>query len=172
MDRYGFPVLFSEPHRTYRYVLWRVWNESLPYLCVIGLNPSTADENVPDPTLKKCCKYAEKFGYGSLCMVNLFAYRTKNPKVCFAARDPVGPDNDKHLRAAVAGAGMVLAAWGNDGARMGRADHVRRMLAIPMHCLAINDTGQPAHPLYQPDNATPILMPELPSEVYLDDESV
>jgi hypothetical protein len=46
-------------------------------------------------------------------------------------------------------AGLVLAAWGNDGAHLDRARHVLPMLQRinPVYYLVINDTGQPKHPL-------------------------
>ena len=44
--------------RTYRYALWRVWDQSNPYVMFIGLNPSTADETEDDPTVIRCMNYA------------------------------------------------------------------------------------------------------------------
>ena len=38
--------------RKFRYALWRMWDEDKPLVMIIGLNPSTADEKVNDPTIK------------------------------------------------------------------------------------------------------------------------
>jgi hypothetical protein len=59
----------------YRYDLWRRWDSSIPGVAFIGLNPSTADAEKDDPTIRKCVAYAKKWGFGSLCMLNLFAFR-------------------------------------------------------------------------------------------------
>ena len=59
----------------YRYDLWRVWDSQKENVCFIGLNPSTADENKDDPTIRRCMAFAMAWGYGSLCMLNLFAFR-------------------------------------------------------------------------------------------------
>lgn len=135
------------PDRVYRYWLSRVWDESLPHLTVIGLNPSTADETVDDPTIRRCLGYAKSWGLGGLTMLNLFAYRATDPREMKAASDPVGPDNDAFLRLYTEG--VILAAWGAHGAYRGRGDEVRRILSNrPLHCLGVTNAGQPKHPLY------------------------
>ena len=58
---------FSEC-RKYRYSLWRVWDESLPFVLFIGLNPSTADEIEDDPTIRRCINFTKEWGYGGMCM--------------------------------------------------------------------------------------------------------
>ena len=60
--------------RKYRYALWRTWDESKPYPMIIGLNPSTADENENDPTITRCINFAKSWGYGGVCVINLFVY--------------------------------------------------------------------------------------------------
>src|SRR5687768_16866498 len=97
--------------RTYRFELWRIWDEDGPKLNVIGLNPSTADENLDDPTIRRCIGFARDWGFGGLVMTNLFAYRSTDPKGLAAVDDPVGPNNDYHLEIAAC-SGTPLAAWG------------------------------------------------------------
>ena len=111
-------ALFSEC-RTYRYALWRVWDESLDSILFIGLNPSTADESHNDPTISRCINFAKKWGYGGLCMANLFAYRATQPRIMMLADDPIGPDNDQILFDLVSKADIVVAAWGNHGSLWG-----------------------------------------------------
>jgi hypothetical protein len=48
--------------RKYRYALWRTWDESKPSAMIIGLNPSTADENENDPTITRCFNFAKSWG--------------------------------------------------------------------------------------------------------------
>lgn len=139
----------------YRYSLSRIWDESLPPLTVIGLNPSTADETEDDPTIRRCVGYAKAWGLGGLIMLNLFAYRATNPQEMKAAPDPIGPDNDAFLR--VGADGVFLAAWGAHGAFRGRGDSVRRLLwNRPLYCLGVTHKGEPKHPLYLRADLQPV----------------
>ncbi len=144
------------PCRLYRYSLWRHWGEPTDsYAMFIGLNPSTADENLDDRTVRRCISYAQDWGYGGLVMTNLFAFRATKPADMKAAADPVGAENDAYLRRLSTDAAVVVAAWGEDGLHMARGDAVRRML--PNLCaLAFTKAGLPRHPLYLPKSLTPV----------------
>lgn len=48
-------------------------------LLVLGLNPSTADEKKPDATIRKIMGFAERWGYDSFIMVNLYPLRCTFP---------------------------------------------------------------------------------------------
>ena len=50
--------------RVYRFALWRFWDDGLPKIMFVGLNPSTADENKNDPTVRRCIGFAERWGFG------------------------------------------------------------------------------------------------------------
>ena len=80
--------------RKYRYALWRTWDESKPNVMIIGLNPSTADENENDPTITRCINFAKSWGYGGVCVTNLFAYCATVPSDMKASNDPIGSEND------------------------------------------------------------------------------
>ncbi|SDQ33247.1 DUF1643 domain-containing protein [Leucobacter chromiiresistens] len=127
----------------YRYSLTRVWDETLPKLTYILLNPSTADATKLDNTLKQCVKISKFNGFGGLLILNLYAYRATEPKVMKAAADPIGPENDQFLAAAT---GTIVGGWGNN-ADFARANFVRSMHPN-MKALKINGTGHPKHPLY------------------------
>lgn len=144
---------FSECRR-YRYTLWREWgssglfhSNSDRYLMVVGLNPSTADETLDDPTIRKCIGFAKRWGFGALCMTNLFAFRATDPKVMMSESDPVGPECDEWLWRCADGTGSILAAWGNHGSHLGRASTVSQMFP-DLICLGTNKDGSPKHPLY------------------------
>ena len=62
------------------------------------LNPSTADEHVLDPTVKKCVKWAKQWGFGALDVCNIFAWRSTDPKLLYNLKDPVGPENDHWIQ--------------------------------------------------------------------------
>ena len=134
--------------RKYRYSLSRTWNGKKKTILFIGLNPSTADEKIDDPTIRRCINYAQNWGFGSLLMVNLFAYRTTMPSELKNVKNPIGNDNDLHIIELSKKADIAVAAWGNEGTLLNRDKEVKKILPNLM-CLKINKSGQPAHPLYQ-----------------------
>ncbi len=148
------------PTRRYRYVWRYTWAPSLKPCVFIGLNPSTADESGPDPTVRRCVRYAQAWGYGQLVMLNLFGLRATDPFVMKTARRPVGPANDDWLLRETTDTmrrqGIVVAAWGNHGQHRGRAQAVRELLqSVPLHCLTLTQSGEPGHPLYLPHRLRP-----------------
>ena len=143
--------------RKYRYALWRTWDSSKPYVLFVGLNPSTADENDDDPTLTRCINYSKLWGYGGVCMANLFAFRATDPRLMKKVKNPIGPENNIWLKKLANEAGLIIAAWGNDGSYLGRSEQVKKILP-KLSCLKINKSGEPAHPLYQAADLQPIPM--------------
>lgn len=152
-QQYG-DVVFSACGQ-YRYVLWRLWQPHKPTALFIGLNPSTTPAGEDNATIRRCVNFAKAWGYGGIALMNLFAYRADTPPLMRQASAPVGPENDRWLQRVANRAGIVVAAWGNDGAHLGRSAEVRCLLPL-MHCLKVNKSGEPAHPLYQPNHARPI----------------
>jgi len=134
--------------RKYRYALSRTWNGKKKAILFIGLNPSTADEKIDDPTIRRCINYAKNWGYGSLLMVNLFAYRATMSSELKNVKNPIGNDNDLHIIELSKKADLAVAAWGNEGFFLNRDKEIKKILPNLM-CLKINKSGQPAHPLYQ-----------------------
>ncbi len=137
-----------DPTECYRYRLWRTWDAAAPRLVFVMLNPSTADAEVNDPTIRRCIDFAKTWEYGHVEIVNLFAYRTPHPNYLKTVADPVGIDNDRHLQQAQAQADQVVVAWGNHGNWLGRDRQVLSLLNPPLYCLGITKMGQPRHPLY------------------------
>ncbi len=146
----------------YRFHLWREWREfddlqPVRRCCFIMLNPSTADANIDDPTIRKCMRFTSAWGYNRLDVVNLFAYRATDPKELTKAHDPIGVANDTWIGATAAKCSLVVCAWGNGGHLHQRGKEVLRMLyPLPTNKLAFlgsNKDGSPKHPLYLP-NAT------------------
>ena len=133
--------------RKYRYSLSRIWDNQKKFVLFIGLNPSTADEEVDDPTIRRCFGYAQKWGYGGFIMVNLFAYRTTLPANLKKVKYPVGRDNDKYIVKLSKKADITVAAWGNNGNLFSRDKEVLNLVPSLM-CLKVNKSGQPSHPLY------------------------
>jgi len=153
-EDFGYGGADFSPCRKYRYSLWRFWQKDCRYAAFVCLNPSTADETKNDPTVRRCINYAHDWGYGGMIILNLFAYRSTFPKILLHVGDPVGPDNDFHLRSASSKAGITIAAWGVHGALFDRDKEVFKMLTNP-HCLALTKDGYPGHPLYLKKNLKP-----------------
>ena len=141
--------------KRYRYALWRIWDRDRPAVMFIGLNPSTADARRDDPTLVRCMGFARDWGYGGVYTANLFAYRATDPQDMKAAKSPVGRDNDAAILSLAGKVDKVIAAWGNDGAYLGRSSAVRTLVP-DLYYLKLNGSGQPAHPLYLPKGLKPI----------------
>lgn len=145
------------PDGVYRYSLGRMWapdaeTNTLPF---IMLNPSTADANEDDPTIRKCVGFARRLGYTGIVVANLFAYRATDPadlkRALREGADVVGPHNDDALRlllriSVMSGIGVV-AAWGAHAPDA----RVREVLAMEgsrsLCTLGLTAKGVPRHPL-------------------------
>lgn len=134
----------------YRYVLTRVWGDG-PRGVYIMLNPSTADAVEDDATIRKCRGFATRRGWGGFAVVNLYAWRSRDPAQLRRATDPVGPSNDYWIQRTVEEAtGPVVAAW---GAQRGTDRRVREVLLNPalrdrtIDCYGTTRDGHPRHPL-------------------------
>lgn len=137
-------AVFSDD-RMYRYVLWRSWGPG-PRVCFLMLNPSRADAEVDDHTIICCIRYAQDWGYGSLDVVNLFAYVSTNPAGLLNAADPIGPENDDHIWRAYWRSLETVAAWGWSPATGSRDQEVIRLVERDLYFLKLTKTGVPRHP--------------------------
>jgi hypothetical protein len=154
----GRGALVSECGR-YRYRLWRLWDELRPVMVWVMLNPSTADANVDDQTIRKCIGFAKAHHHGGIIVVNLFAWRSTDPKELPRVDDPVGPENDDHILWACTAPLMlsVVAGWGSNKFAQKRATRVKALIhggaRRDVKCFRRSDNGTPWHPLYLPYNA-------------------
>jgi hypothetical protein len=143
------------PDGLYRYRLDRRWGPGDRAVFVL-LNPSTADAEIDDATLRRCIGFARDAGMDALTVVNLYAFRATRPADLWRAPDPVGPDTDRHIEEAAEDTALVIAGWGIHGSRNPtRALDVRNLMRKDVSVLGLNKDGTPKHPLYVP-KATPI----------------
>lgn len=149
----GFGAAFSEC-RQYRYALWRVWNPDVPLVMFIGLNPSTANETKPDPTIRRVMNFACTWGYGGVVMMNLFAIVSSKPSILTEHSDPVRK-NDLWLPAIAARCDKVVFAWGAFKQAKTRTDQVIAMFP-DAYCLKKTQDGSPWHPLFVPKIIQPV----------------
>lgn len=135
---------------TYRYRLERTWSDG-PKVAFIMLNPSTADAEKDDPTIRRCVSFAKSWGFGGLIVGNLFALRATDPMTLYEDAEPIGTDNDAHLRAIALCSERIVCAWGTHGRLYDRARHVIELLKLAhddLFALTVTAKGQPGHPLY------------------------
>jgi hypothetical protein len=148
----------EQPQR-YRYRLHVALGEG-PALTVVLKNPSHADAVRRDPTVGKVEAWARRRGFGSVVYVNLFAYRSPEPRTLnrLPYEVAVGPDNDATLLAAGMAAALLVAAWGNPNGiephryarRVAEVTALLSQAATPAWCVVGGWTrlGYPRHGLH------------------------
>ena len=150
------------PCGRYRYELTRAWEPSFRHVVWIMLNPSTADAEVDDPTIRKCITLSKAWGFGRLTVVNLFAWRATDRRELRRVNAPSGGGrNDNAIIANATAADTVICAWGKDGIHHGRDRRVLWLLQNAgvrnLFHLGLNDDGvTPKHPLYLANDTQPI----------------
>jgi hypothetical protein len=131
---------------------------------LIMLNPSTADADEDDPTIRRCISFAERSGFGAIWVTNLFALRATDPRELLKVsyRDAVGPLADLHMRPSFKPA-RVVCAWGKEDGALRRLIDRRvyelfgpggPLAGFELECLALASDGSPRHPLMLPNTAT------------------
>ncbi len=166
------------PCGKYRYRLWREWRGThdpknwrwvdkdgngdpygWPKTCVfIMLNPSTADGNEDDPTIRRCVSFAKSWKFERIEVLNLFALRATDPRNLIGVNhdeDPVGWDNQRHVEEVTASGdcGLIVCAWGAHGGYLDQDETMLGWFHKPAYALGFTGAGLPRHPLYLPRTA-------------------
>ena len=137
----------------YRYRLGRTWGHG-ERMAWIMLNPSTADADVDDPTIRRCMGFARREGYDGIEVINLYAWRATDPKELAETYPVEGADNPRHWGDVLAdhGIGMIVAAWGSSRQKVGgevlRSRALDQWFTGGWFCLGTTASGAPRHPLY------------------------
>ena len=154
---------FFSPCERYRYTLWREWGEG-PVVNFLMCNPSTATAAMNDPTIERCQRRSQQWGFGGLKVTNLFALRSTDPLGLLAVDDPVGQDNPEAVLTTATEVDLVVCAWGSSSNPQlkrliaGRAEETLAVLRRAGVALSYLRMGkeQPCHPLYLPYSAQPL----------------
>lgn len=157
----------------YRYRLQRIHIPDGDRVLFVMVNPSTADAEADDATLRRCMNFSRIWGYGgNVELVNLFALRSRDPELLKRHADPVGPENERHLLEAVADRKnrIVVCAWGANGRIKHRDQAVLSLLQQHADLYAIEEpnvmgdferaftkNGEPEHPLMLKAASRPFL---------------
>ena len=138
----------------YRYRLERSWSADGGAVAFIGVNPSTADAEVDDQTVRKWRGFAARWGFGSFVVGNLFAFRSTDVRGLAQQPDAKGPENDRHLAALIAEADLVVPCWGSRAklpprlhARIAEVQLLLRHGGRPVKVLGLSQSGDPLHVL-------------------------
>ena len=142
--------------KDYRWNLSRYINDNRKTLIFMGLNPSLANKNKNDPTLRRLIGFAELWGYGTLVVVNLFARITKSPKFLACCNDPVGWKNDVELNKRLnywkkKDSCELWIGWGINGRLMNRDKLLLKRIkesSKKPYVIGLTKDGYPRHPLY------------------------
>lgn len=142
----------------YRYTLRRVLDPEVSAssrrlcLCWVMLNPSTADDTVDDPTIRRVKRFTADAGFSELVVVNLFALRATKPKHLLTHADPVGYPNEQTMLDAMRESHSLVYAWGSwTGLRKllhPNPDRFAQVAGLRPYCLGKTASGAPRHPLY------------------------
>lgn len=131
-------------------------------MSIIMVNPSTADAENDDPTIRKVLGFASRQNCTRIIVGNKFAFRATDVNELRSARDPIGPDNDRHIEQILRDGDLHVVAWGAlnklpDTLRSRWKDIVRvaDRVGCKLHCIGINADRHPKHPL-MPSYSSPL----------------
>ena len=153
---YDIKIYLKDENNANRFVLGSINKNPL---FVIGLNPSTADENKPDPTIRKVMGFAEGNGFDSFVMLNLYPQRATKP--ADLATDICEINHSKNLMEIEnilnsVSEPKILASWGEKiRERKDLSECIKSIHKITkdknIEWLKIGEltkSGHPRHPLY------------------------
>ncbi|WP_375450930.1 DUF1643 domain-containing protein [uncultured Devosia sp.] len=146
-------AVFSD--HQHRQIMRRWTGEHFPprYSLFIGMNPSTADAGVNDPTCAREWNFSLREGFTGMMKGNVGDYRATDPKALLGPGVIASsPANLPSLVAAAKGASLVVLCHGKlNRALLAPARELVTALrhhAVPIMCFGTNADGSPKHPLY------------------------
>ena len=146
--------------KKHRILLWRLWDEK-PRVLFIGLNPSTANELIDDPTVRRLASFAQSWAYGGFYLCNVFSYCTAHPEELSSARRPTPkathPANQGAILMAEKLTALSVLMWGDGILKVENgwsfAADVANLAGPTVLCFGKTKKGNPVHPLYLSRNA-------------------
>ncbi|TCC97485.1 DUF1643 domain-containing protein [Pedobacter frigidisoli] len=154
--KYNINVYEINSDNTNRFVLGNAREKPL---LVIGLNPSIANDSIPDPTIKKVMGFAEGNGFDSFIMLNLYPQRATNPSdLHLEINELLMEENLRHIETILLNIpnSMIMASWGEkirerqyfkkciNSIYQLSTKHNSKWLKIG----TLTNSGHPRHPLY------------------------
>ena len=144
-------ALFSSCGR-YRHWLSRKWGEEdAPYALWIGMNPSTAEADIDDPTICREVGHTRRMGLTSYYKCNVMDYRATAPRsLLMPGVEPRSPHNLAHIVMLACAAERVILAYGVLHRRLRHYtdEMISSLGSMPLWCMGMTADGSPRHPLY------------------------
>lgn len=131
-----------------RYSLKREWDKSKNKILYIMLNPSLADDNNDDPTIRRLINFSKKFNYGGFLVGNIYSTISPNPKEVDKS-DGISDRNLVELLKLINQVEEIVYAWGNNAYE---PEFLKDLVSNPK-CFGKNLNGSPKHPLYLPSDS-------------------
>lgn len=148
------------PCGMYRYRLdrsLRPENDGGKVIAYFGINPSTADAQIDDATVRKWKGFTLRNGGERFIVGNVFSYRATDVKELARLVDTVplrGDEHSQNLRAIIAEADILVPCWGAIGKLpMSLRAYPNSLLGLllksgkPIFTFGLTNCGQPRHPL-------------------------
>jgi hypothetical protein len=124
------------------------------YLLWIGMNPSTADAQVNDPTIGREWTFTRHWGFNGYVKCNISDYRSTSPKnlLALSPSEIQSAGNAQTILSIARSAETVIVCHGKLNAALAPLGEVLCQLllaeSIKLWCLGQNADGSPKHPLY------------------------
>jgi len=147
----------------YRWSLSRDWTrqgEQSNAILWIGMNPSTADAQLDDPTCRREVNFSKNWGFSCYLKGNVLGYRSTDPNnLPVDPAEAEGPNNRDHLLKMALQVETIVLCYGNlpprYHKRIGETIAMLRDLSAELVCLGRNQSGSPKHPLYLSSQTAP-----------------
>lgn len=125
-----------------------------PVYAFFGVNPSTADAEIDDATVRKWTGFVKRWGGSRFIVGNVFAYRATDVRELARAVDPVGRENIAYLLMIAAEADVIVPCWGNTSKvpkelrhHFGTTTDAISCYGKPVMTFGASKSGDPLHPL-------------------------
>jgi hypothetical protein len=146
--------------KIYRHYLLRDWSDKhywpwdidTKFILWIGMNPSTAEGHIDDPTIRKEIKFSKREDYERYIKCNVMDYRSTSPQNI--PQDGAMSDGNRGtIRWFAKRAAIIIAAWGKLPPKLSYHAEVvfHDICKYQIWCLGKNNDGSPRHPLYLKD---------------------
>ena len=142
------------PCKKYRFQLWRLWDDQLPIIMFLMLNPSSADAHHDDPTIRRCANFTKNWGYGGFYIGNLYPLISTKPKLLLQSLSTSHLENKSNLNEMSKKCTRIVCAWGNFQIvkKLGIPDDFFFDVKDKLYYISMSKNKIPKHPLYLKSN--------------------
>ena len=146
-DHNGRNCFMYSLDKSRRYAYSLTWDQSLPHVLWVMLNPGTGEtEGRRRNTFERCKKWSIEQGYGGLIFGNVFSLRSKSAEDLLRLQYSEDELNSIALSFLTNLASDTIVAWVNHGAKSHLPESLRETLPNA-RCFGLTKTSQPRHPL-------------------------